>query len=29
MSTLDAAERWALIEGRHADPHHVLGAHEY
>ena len=29
MSTMEAAERWALLEGRHADPHHVLGAHEY
>ena len=24
---LDAAERAALLEGRHANPHQVLGAH--
>jgi 1,4-alpha-glucan branching enzyme len=25
---LDAGQRAALLEGRHADPHHLLGAHE-
>src|SRR6058998_334296 len=27
MPSMDAAERDALLEGRHANPHHVLGAH--
>ena len=29
MSTIDAAERWALLEGRHSAPHAVLGAHQH
>ncbi|MEP6730853.1 MAG: 1,4-alpha-glucan branching protein GlgB [bacterium] len=29
MTTIDAAERWALVEGRHSAPHNVLGPHEH
>ena len=29
MSTLDAGARQALLDARHSDPHHVLGAHEH
>ncbi len=29
MSTIDAAERHALTDGRHAAPHNVLGPHEH
>jgi len=29
MSTIDAGARRALLEGRHSDPHQVLGAHEH
>jgi 1,4-alpha-glucan branching enzyme len=29
MTTIDAGARHAILEGRHPDPHQLLGAHEY
>ena len=29
MSTIDAGARHAILDGRHSDPHQLLGAHEY